>query len=99
MAEKFTKIVHLAQLPGVRFTMRFLANGIEQWVSVDSSACEFIGADFGIEVISDTDGPLTADDMQIALAEVMDRVRDVLIEKGVEYRNELTGILVSDMDI
>jgi len=89
-----TKKIVVSQLPGVKFSSRLVINEMEHWVTVDSADLMFDGAQFVWDF--EGDGPLTKEDMALALAESLELTKDALLEKLFQFREELRAYLARE---
>lgn len=102
--ERVEKTVLITQLPGVRFTSQMNIDGMDQWISFDSTDAAFVLPEGGAAevTIMGYPGPLTADDLVAAMSEVADIVWDRLLGKVFEKREEVRARLLAeqlDMDL
>lgn len=101
--ELVEKTVLITQLPGVRLTSQMNIEGMDQWISFDSTDLAYLLEKGGAEVtILGKPGPLTADDLVAAMSEVMDTVWEALLDKVFAKRAELRAQLYTehlDMDL
>jgi hypothetical protein len=95
--ELVEKTVLITQLPGCRLTSQMNIEGLDQWISFDSTDLAFLLENGGAEVVVlSKPGPLTADDLVAAMSQSMDIVWEALLEKVFAKRAELRAQLYTE---